>query len=412
MTATAVEPPVPDPPRIIGRVSEDDPTRILGPLGEGSPGGARQPRRQVVVSGETAGGPAAGRAVVPPGASAPIEPLGAPRRPASVPGAPPPPGPQRRRPPTSRRRWRPSTVFAVVVILLLVVVASPVVFAWWQFGQIQRVDVGGVLTPASAGTNYLIVGSDSRALVDPTGDDAGAFLATPVAGERADTIIVLRVGDGPARMMSIPRDLWVTYPGTGEEGRINGAFALGAGELIAAVTQLGIPVDHYLQIDFTSFAGIVDALGGIEVTLDHPAYDEMSGLNVETAGTVTLDGTQAVAYVRSRQYTEIIDGVAVTDPTGDIGRIERQRVFLSALLGKLGAARSPSVLSGSASALAPGLVIDDTMTFLDAVRLLWDVRGATPESVDLPVDGFSTSGGAAVLGLRQPDAAASLAAFG
>ncbi len=313
-----------------------------------------------------------------------------------------------------RRGWRVgrSGVVALVLCALVLVVVGPLVFGWWQFSRIERIDVGPVLQPAAVGTNYLVVGSDSRALVDPASADADAFLAGPVAGERADTIIVLRVGDGPARMLSIPRDLWVTYPSTGEEGRINGAFAQGPGELIATVEGLGIPISHYLQIDFTSFAGLVDAVGGVTLDFPHPAYDEMSGLAVDTAGRVTLDGTQAVAYVRSRQYTEIIDGAPVTDPTGDIGRTARQRAFLAALFSRLGGTRNPFSVASAATAVAPGLAIDDTMTFLDALRLAWDVRNLSSESVELPVDPFTTSGGAAVLSLRQPDAGTVLAGFG
>lgn len=296
--------------------------------------------------------------------------------------------------------------------LVALAVLGPLAFGWWQFSRIERVDVGPVLQAAGAGTNYLVVGSDSRALVDPGSPDAGAFLAGPVAGERADTIIVLRVGDGPARLLSIPRDLWVTYPSTGEEGRINGAFAQGPAELVATVESLGIPISHYIQIDFTSFAGLVDAVGGVTLDIPHPAFDEMSGLAIETSGQVTLTGAQAVAYVRSRQYTEVIDGEPVTDPTGDIGRTTRQRAFLAALFSRMGSTRNPFAAGSAATAVAPGLAIDDTMTFLDALRLGWNVRSLSSESVELPVDPFTTSGGAAVLSLRQPDAGTVLAGFG
>jgi LCP family protein required for cell wall assembly len=296
----------------------------------------------------------------------------------------------------------------VIVVLLLV---APLAFAWWQFGRIERVDVGPVLQTAAVGANYLIVGSDSRETIDPDAPTAGAFLGTPVSGARADTIIVLRVGDGPARMMSIPRDLWVTYP-SGGEGRINGAFADGPGALIAAIGTLGIPIDHYVEIDFPSFAGLVDAVGGIEIVFEAPAYDVMSGLAVDEAGTVTLNGVQALAYVRSRQYTERIDGELVTDPTGDIGRTERQRAFLSTLFGKLGATRNPLALRSAVSALAPGLRLDDTMGFIDAMGLAWSLRGPAATQVELPVYSYATTGGASVLGLEEPAATQVLGSFG
>jgi len=289
-------------------------------------------------------------------------------------------------------------------VLVALVVVGTLGFGWWQFSNIERVDVGPVLTSPRTGVNYLVVGLDTREGIDPDAPDAGAFLDGPIAGERADTIIVLRTGDGPARLLSIPRDLWITYPSTGEQGRINGAFALGPGELVAAVTGLGIPIDHYMQVNFVSFAGLVDAVGGIEIDFAHPAFDEMSGLNVTTAGPVTLDGGQALAFVRSRQYTEVIDGVVVTDPTGDLGRTQRQRAFLSALFSALSSTRNPLTAASVASAAGPGLTIDSTMTLWDALGLMWRMRSLSDESQDLPVYGFTTAGGAQVLGLSEPDA--------
>jgi len=297
-------------------------------------------------------------------------------------------------------------------VLLLLFVGLPLGFAYVQFQKIERVEVGSVLSPGGgSGTNYLIVGSDSRQDIDASDPNSGAFLGTPVDGERADTIIVLRVGDGGASMLSIPRDLWVTNAETGEVGRINSTYANGPDALIQTVQGIGIPVHHYLEIDFTSFAGLVDAVGGITVEFPHPARDEKSGLNVPTAGTVTLDGEQALAYVRSRSYTELVDGQWRTDPTGDLGRVERQRVFLTSLLSSVGGVRNPNTLRQVASALAPGLRIDDELSFLDALRLGWNLKGLSPVSVDLPVVPRTTSGGAAVLELSEPDAAAVIGQF-
>jgi LCP family protein required for cell wall assembly len=296
-------------------------------------------------------------------------------------------------------------------VLVLLFLVLPLGFAAWQFSRLERVEVGDALGGGGSGTNYLIVGSDTREGIDPDAPDAGAFLGTTVTGQRADTLIVLRVGDGGTRMLSIPRDLWVTDPSTGEPGRINSTYAGGPANLITAVRSLGVPVHRYLEIDFVSFAGMVDALGGITIEVPHPARDAASGLDIAEAGRVRLDGTQALAYVRSRQYTEQIDGQWVTDPTGDLGRVQRQRTFLTSLLGSVGGARNPLTIRAVAGALGPGLRIDDEMTLLDALRLAGDARGMSPESVDLPVVPRTTSGGAAVLELSEPDAAAVIASF-
>jgi len=296
--------------------------------------------------------------------------------------------------------------------MLLVLVGLPLGFAWVQFQKIERVEVATVLSPGGgSGTNYLIVGSDSRDNIDADAPNSDAFLGTPVAGERADTIIVLRVGDGDASMLSIPRDLWVTNAETGEVGRINATYANGPDALIRTVQGLGIPVHHYLEIDFTSFAGLVDAVGGITIEVPHPATDHQSGLLIPEAGVVTLDGDQALAYVRSRSYMELIDGQWRTDPTGDLGRVERQRVFLTSLLSAVGGVRNPNTLRQVASSLAPGLRIDDELGFFAAARLGWNLKGLSPASVDLPVVPRTTSGGAAVLELSQPDAATVISDF-
>jgi anionic cell wall polymer biosynthesis LytR-Cps2A-Psr (LCP) family protein len=108
----------------------------------------------------------------------------------------------------------------------------------------------------------------------------------------------------------------------------------------------------------------------------------------------------------------VIDGAPLTDPTGDLGRTERQRAFLTALFTAVGAERSPLAAQRAAGALAPGLAIDDTMTFLDAIGLMWDLRSGGIESVELPVFPYSTSGGASVVGLVEPDAMAVVDGFG
>jgi LCP family protein required for cell wall assembly len=305
-------------------------------------------------------------------------------------------------PPTRRRRW-PKIVLAVVTAFAVLVVGL-FLFGWWQFGRIPKVDVSAALSSASgAGTNYLIVGSDSREGIAPDDPNAGAFLAEGIPGQRTDTIMVLRVEGSTTALLSIPRDLLVTNPVTGERGRINSLFQSGPAALIEGVEQLGIPVHHYLEIDFVSFGRLVDAVGGITIDFAHPARDANSGLDVPTAGAVTLDGSQALAYVRSRYYEELVDGGWRADPTGDLGRVDRQRLFLSALVGELGGTRNPVTLARVSSSFGDGMRIDDDLTYLGALGLAWRLRGFGPESLTLPGTPRTTSGGAAILDL---DAAA------
>jgi LCP family protein required for cell wall assembly len=271
------------------------------------------------------------------------------------------------------------------------------------FNRIDRVQVSESLTSAQHGTNYLIVGSDSRANVTEEGD-AGFNGAEAPTGQRSDTLMLLHLEGGKVRMLSIPRDLYVDIAGTGGKQKINAAYNGGPTRLVDTVTQsLGIPIDRYMEVDFVSFAGLVDALGGVTIDFKYPAHDVNSGLSVPKAGPVKLNGDQALAYVRSRHYTETIDGREVQDPTADLGRIVRQQAFLSEVFSELSKTRNPFTLARAASGMATGLRIDDKMSLFDALRLGWGMRGITPEALKLPVDNDRNEAGA-VLILRQQEA--------
>lgn len=372
------------------------------------PPGDGRPAPAVTVSpapGPVPAPPPAARVPRPPSPPAPT--VSPSPRPGPRPSSPRPPS--RRRPPRHRWLFR----LGVVLLPLLVILVGTFGFLYWQFSQIERVDTAAVLSPSGGGgTNYLIVGSDSREGIEAGDANADAFLDGDVEGRRTDTIMLLRLTPDGSELLSIPRDLWVTNPQTGEPGRINGTFRDGPTNLIRAVQGLGLPVHHYLEINFVSFGSLVDAVGGITVDFPHPARDTWSGLLVEETGPVTLRGEQALAYVRSRHHEELIDGEWRADGRGDLARIERQQVFLRALLAEAGGTRNPVAAKDLLGALEVGLRIDDTISFFDAVRLGLRVGDISLDSVELPVVARTTSGGAEVLELEQPEADVVIARFG
>ena len=315
----------------------------------------------------------------------------APGGPVGRPGPPPSAGAPRRR----RSRKLLPRLALLVVAFVVVGALGGYLYAQRAFDRIEKVPVGGALQGGSGGTNYLLVGTDNRPGVD---------------GNRSDTLLVLRIAHGTSTIMSIPRDLFVTIPGQAGQHRINTAYNSGPITLVNTVQQtLGIPIDRYIEINFVSFAGVVDALGGVTINFPNPATDSRSGLDVQQTGPVLLRGDQALAYVRSRHYTEVIDGQPKVDGTSDLGRVQRQQAFLRAVLGKAGASKNPFQLAKIGRALSDGLKVDDRMTVLDAVRFAWNMGRLNPTSIVLPTTPHTTSAGAEVLLLRQPDAAPILA---
>ncbi len=289
-----------------------------------------------------------------------------------------------------------------MAVVLVVALVGSFLYARSIFERIDRVEVSESLTSSDSGTNYLIVGSDSRENVNEEGD-AGFNGSEAPGGQRADTMMVLHLEGGRAQMLSVPRDLYVPISGTDGSSKINAAYNadLGGGprRLIDTVSgYLDIPIDRYMEVDFVSFAGLVDGLGGITIDFPHPAQDTESGLFVPQAGPVELDGDQALAFVRSRHYTETIDGQQVEDPRADLGRIVRQQQFLSVVIAELSDTKNPFALAGAASGMAEGLRIDDEMSFTDALRLGWGMRGKTPEILDpLPVTNDRNESGAVLI---------------
>lgn len=339
-------------------------------------------------------------------------------------GSPPPPKPSAPRPgprsrpagrqpapktPKKRRRRRRKASWArklgLVLLCFALLIVGGLLWANWKFSQIERVEVSSVLGGGS-GTNYLMVGSDTRDGISGDDPNAGAFLDGPEqGGQRSDTLLILRIADGGAKMLSVPRDLYVTIAETGQQTRINTAYNGGPERLVKTINDnLGIPIHRYIEVDFVSFAGMVDSLGGITIDFLNPARDPKTGLLVTSAGPQHLDGTQALAFVRSRNYIETIDGTERTDPAGDLGRVVRQQQFLSAVMGEIGSVKNPFKVIGLTNSLVGGLRIDDAMTMWDALGLLRRMRGLDPQPETLPTTPFRTSGGAAVLDLVEAEA--------
>jgi len=296
-------------------------------------------------------------------------------------------------------------------LLLLLAAVGGYLYAKSVYDRIEKIPLADVLSTEGVGTNYLIVGSDSRSLEDVVDAGLNPEAFQDGGGQRSDTMLVLRFVDGGAKMMSIPRDLYLPIAEADGSAKINAAYNGGPRRLVLTIQQsLGVPIHQYMEVDFVSFAKLVDALGGIDIEFPNQAFDRGSGLDVPMAGTNHLDGPQALGFVRSRQYVEVIDGEERPDPRGDLGRVIRQQQFLKAVFSELGSSKNPLTLAKAASATTGGLRIDDTLGLFDAIRFAWRLRSLDPVPVELPTE-IGRNNAGSVLFLVEPNAEAALAQF-
>ena len=274
-------------------------------------------------------------------------------------------------PAKGRRRRRFSTGQRWFIrILLLLVLGTAALFAMAVIADFQMGDAGNLPSLAEGDGVYLIVGSDNREnLPDDLEGSFGDF-----AGARADVIILAQVANGRRQLLSIPRDLKVDIPGEGTN-KINAAYAFGGPDLLVETVAeaTGIRPNHYLEVEFAGFAGIVDAVGGIELDIPYPARDAKSGLEIQ-AGTQTVDGATALAYARSRSYEELRDGEWVAQGGGDIARAARQREVLTKIMAEAssvsGLVRSPWVMG----AVGSNLTADSNLSLFTLAATGWAMR--------------------------------------
>jgi len=237
--------------------------------------------------------------------------------------------------------------------------------------------------------NFLITGSDNGACVAPDSPYASAFDNRNGLGERADTIMILRLDPttNAGAVLSFPRDLWVKIAGKKSRSRINSAFNRDdPNTLVLTIWEnFGIPVDHYVNIDFCAFKKIVDAVGGVRVPFATPIRDRNTGLNIENSGCHRFDGEEGLAYVRSRKlfYYDSDSQSWKQDPAADRGRISRQQDFLRRALQKaldVGAG-SPTVAKDLIDAALQFVILDDQLTPGKLLELAQAMRNLDPATL-------------------------------
>ncbi|SEC96920.1 cell envelope-related function transcriptional attenuator common domain-containing protein [Streptomyces misionensis] len=302
------------------------------------------------------------------------------------------PGPGPRRAPNWRRRIK----WTAITLATVVVVTSVATYFWADSKLRREVDLSTVIDrpQSGSGTNYLIVGSDSREGM--TKADEKKLHTGAAEGKRTDSMMILHVGDNGDTLISLPRDSNVeipsykgstsgkVYPATGRQEKLNAAYAEDGPTLLVRTIEYntGLHIDHYVEIGFQGFANIVDAVGGVQIDIDKGFKDKWSGADFQ-AGKQTLNGQQALAFVRTRHAFA----------ASDLQRTKNQQKFLAALAHQVATPSTvlnPFRLYPTMGAGLDSLIVDKDMSLWDLASMFWamkGVNGGDGTSLNMPISG-------------------------
>ncbi|MEV7420618.1 LCP family protein [Streptomyces sp. NPDC089919] len=292
--------------------------------------------------------------------------------------------------------WRRRIKIGSLVLVSTIVVVSVGTYFWADSKVRREVDLSKVIERPKEGdcTTYLIVGSDSR---EGMSDEEKKKLHTGSAeGKRTDSMMVLATCDSGNTMVSLPRDSDVEipsfvgsesgkkFPGRGQHMKLNAAYATDGPELLVRTIEYntGLHIDHYAEIGFAGFANIVDALGGVEMNIEKGFKDKKSGADFK-AGKQTLNGEQALAFVRTRYaFAE-----------SDLARTKNQQKFLAALANQAatpGTILNPFALYPMLGAGLDTLIVDKDMSLWDLGQMFFamkGINGGDGVSMNMPING-------------------------
>jgi LCP family protein required for cell wall assembly len=297
--------------------------------------------------------------------------------------------------------WRRRIKVTAITLVTLLVVTSVGTYFWADSKLNREVDLSKVIDrpEAGEGTNYLIVGSDSRKGM--SAEEKKKLHTGSAEGKRTDSMMILHTGGGAPTLISLPRDSNVTipsfkgsdsgklYPATGRQTKLNAAYAEDGPELLVRTVEAntGLHIDHYVEIGFAGFANIVDAVGGVEMNIPQDIKDTKSGADLKK-GTQTLNGEQALAFVRTRYALQ----------GSDLDRTKNQQKFLSALANQVatpGTVLNPFKLYPTMSAGLDTLVVDKDMSLFDLASMFWAMKGVSGgegKPMNMPIAGNSPNG--------------------
>ena len=294
--------------------------------------------------------------------------------------------PEELQPRRKRRRGRIVAIVAGSLVLLLILTGVGLwLYADHSLHRVDAISDYSGRPPAGEGTNWLIVGSDSRqGLSDAQANKLHTGTGAEVSGSRTDTIMILHLPDNSTKptLVSLLRDSLVSIPGHGKT-KINAAFTYGGPQLLVRTVEqnTGLRIEHYAEIGLGGFANVVDDVGGVRMCLPQADNDAYAGVNLK-AGCQTLDGVNALGYARSRHAFA----------ASDYARTDHQREFIHALSSK---ALSPTTLINPFRSIPMMLDVPKALTvnkndgLWGLLSMAWNARHMTSTAV--PISGSDGS---------------------
>ena len=313
-----------------------------------------------------------------------------------------------------KRRSRRRTLAWVTGTLLLVIVliaGAAAGYGWYLNHEIHRIDLRNLTSApvkgADAGTeNILMIGSTDRCALKVQ-NPAYGLCSQGVNGVNSDVVMILHLNpaNNSLSILSIPRDLFVPNARSDGANKIDAALYQGPDQLIDAIEEdFGIPIQHFVELNFDSFINVVNVLGGIKMYFPEPVFDAYSGLNIQTTGCIALNGTQALQVVRARHLQYKGPGVTTTDPNywpqeaqSDIARIRRDHEFLRVLAAAVKAKglSNPVTDQQIVAGVVSQLTVDSNFSASDMISLVLgyhnvDVNSAPQLTLPVAVDQFGS----------------------
>ena len=274
-------------------------------------------------------------------------------------------GPRPRR--AGRSAWLRRGAIAIGLVIVLIV--AGVVADYYYLGSLVHHQNVNDLQTSKSTENILLIGSTTRCGLKVQ-NVAYGLCSQGVTGVNSDIDMILHLdpSTGAVSLLSIPRDLFVPNARTIGANKIDAALYEGPSQLVAAIEEdFAIPINHYVELNFDTFANVVNALGGVEMYFPVPIYDKESGLNIERKGCYLLNGVRALEVVRAR-HLQIQPNPSNHEPStwpqeglSDLARIRRTHEFLRVLAAKVSARGigDPITDQSIATSVLPDLTVDN-----------------------------------------------------